>query len=148
MSSIPAPSVTGSLPVTRSRSKIQLAFTVIYVVWGVTYAVNRIMALALPPFLAAGARFVLAGIFPAVVARWRGLRMPGNLRDWRFVAAAAIPIVAVFTGWLLLDERLDALQLIGSLIVFAGVIVVRKLRLWPRRRGKRSPRRRSRLPDN
>lgn len=58
------------------------------------------------------------------------------------------PIVAVFTGWLLLDERLDALQLIGSLIVFAGVIMVRKLRLWPRRREKRLPRRRCRLPDN
>jgi len=98
VSSIPAPSVTGSLPVTRSRSKIQLAFTVIYVVWGVTYAVNRIMALALPPFLAAGARFVLAGIFPAVVARWRGLRMPGNLRDWRFVAAAAILGIVLSNG--------------------------------------------------
>ena len=73
MSSIPAPSVTGSLLVTRGRSKIQLAFTVIYVVWGVTYAVNRIMAPALPPFLAASARFVPAGIFLAVIARWRAI---------------------------------------------------------------------------
>ncbi len=46
---------TGSLLVTRSRAKIQLAFAVISIVWGVTYAVNRIIALALPPFLAAGA---------------------------------------------------------------------------------------------
>jgi drug/metabolite transporter (DMT)-like permease len=319
----PAPTRTGSLLVTRSRSKIQLAFAVIYLVWGVTYAVNRIMALALPPFLAAGARFLLAGVLLAAIARWRGLRMPSNLRDWRSVAAAAVlgivlsnglavhalrhvasnraalissssafwiawlgmygrratpvkartwvglalgflgvavlvcakgfgphahvgwqllvllaslswalatmvireshtqcdplaftacyllfggallatlgfisgdvarwewapsglisiiflaifsstlgfvaytylllhetpsrigtyayvnPIVAVFTGWLLLDERLDALQLVGSFIVFAGVIMVRKLRLWPRRRRRRLPRRLSNQP--
>ena len=98
MSSIPAPSVTGSLLVSRSRSNVQLAFTVIYVVWGVTYAVNRIMALALPPFLAAGARFLLAGIFLTAIARWRGLRMPGNLRDWRSVAAAAILGIALSNG--------------------------------------------------
>jgi drug/metabolite transporter (DMT)-like permease len=42
------------------------------------------------------------------------------------------PLVAVFAGWLLLDEHLDALQLCGSAIVFAGVIMVRKLRVWPR----------------
>jgi len=317
------PEVIGSLLVTRSRAKIQLAFTVIYLVWGVTYAVNRIMALALPPFLAAGARFLLAGIFLAAIARWRGLRMPGTLRDWGSAAAAAVlgiavsnglavhalqhvasnqaalissssafwiawlgmygrratpvstrtwlgltlgfigvavlvcakgfgphahvgwqllvllaslswalatmvireshtecdplaftacyllfggallaalgfmsgdasrwdwapsgllaiaflaifsstlgfvaytylllhetpsrvgtyayvnPLVAVFTGWLLLDERLDALQLLGSFIVFAGVIMVRNLRLWPRRRRRRPPRRRTGQP--
>ena len=320
MSTDLAPVASGSLLVTRSRSKIQLAFTVIYLVWGVTYAVNRIMALALPPFLAAGARFLIAGVLLATIARGRGLRMPSNLREWRSIAAAAVlgivlsnglavhalrhvasnqaalissssafwiawlgmygrratpvsartwvglalgflgvavlvcakgfaphahigwqllvllaslcwalatmvireshaqcdplaftacylllggallailgflsgdaahwdwaplglisivflaifsstlgfvaytylllhetpsrlgtyayvnPIVAVFAGWLLLDERLDALQLIGSLIVFAGVIMVRKLRLWPRRRRRRLPRARA-----
>jgi len=303
----------GSLLVTPSRSRIQLAFAVIYIVWGVTYAVNRIMALALPPFLAAGSRFMLAGLFLILIAVWRGLKLPRGVRDWRSVASAALlgivlsnglavlalrhvasnqaalissssafwiawlgmygrratpvslrtwvglalgfvgvavlvsakgfdthaqvgwqllvliaslswalatmvireshadcdplaftacyllvggavlaalgfaagdaarwvwspaglsaivflaifsstfgfvaytylllhetpsrigtyayvnPIVAVFTGWLLLDERLDALQLSGSLIVFTGVILVRNLRLWPRRGGR------------
>ena len=42
------------------------------------------------------------------------------------------PLIAVLTGWLVLDERLDALQLAGSVIIFAGVILVRNLRLWPR----------------
>jgi drug/metabolite transporter (DMT)-like permease len=32
----------------------------------------------------------------------------------------------------LLGERLDAWQIAGSLVVFAGVILVRNLRLWPR----------------
>jgi len=47
------------------------------------------------------------------------------------------PPVAVVTGWLLLGERLDALQLAGSAIVFVGVVLVRNLRLWPRRSGAR-----------
>jgi drug/metabolite transporter (DMT)-like permease len=41
------------------------------------------------------------------------------------------PIVAVFTGWVLLGERLDLWQIAGSLVVFAGVILVRNLRLGP-----------------
>jgi drug/metabolite transporter (DMT)-like permease len=46
------------------------------------------------------------------------------------------PLVAVFTGWLLLDERLDRVQLLGSVIVFAGVILVRKGRGWRQRTRK------------
>ncbi|MGH8133122.1 MAG: DMT family transporter, partial [Steroidobacteraceae bacterium] len=47
------------------------------------------------------------------------------------------PLVAVFTGWLLLNERLDAVQLAGSAVIFAGVILVRNLRLFPRTRRRR-----------
>lgn len=42
------------------------------------------------------------------------------------------PLVAVFTGWLLLNERLDAMQLLGTAVIFSGVILVRNLRLFPR----------------
>lgn len=108
MSSDPAPTATASLLVTRSRSKIQLAFTVIYLVWGVTYAVNRIMALVLPP-------------------SWQPahdscLRVSSS-QPSHAGAAFACPATCVTgarlrprpsSGWLLLDERLDALQLIGS----------------------------------
>jgi drug/metabolite transporter (DMT)-like permease len=51
------------------------------------------------------------------------------------------PLVAVLAGWLLLGERLEPLQLVGSLIVFAGVALVRRLRLWPRQRRGFGPRR-------
>jgi drug/metabolite transporter (DMT)-like permease len=89
---------TGSPLVTHSRSKIQLAFAVIYIVWGVTYAVNRIMALALPPFPAAGARFLLAGVILASIAAWRGLVMPRSRRDLRSVGAAAVLGIVLSNG--------------------------------------------------
>ena len=88
----PAPA---SLLVTPKRSTIQLAFAVIYIVWGVSYAVNRIMALQLPPLLAAGVRFALAGAWLTVIARTRGLALPQRPRDWRSVAAAAVLGVAL-----------------------------------------------------
>jgi drug/metabolite transporter (DMT)-like permease len=95
----------GSLLTTRSGARIQLAFAVIYLVWGVTYAVNRIMALALPPFLAAGTRFLLAGTVLAVVARARGLAMPRRLRDWRAAAVAAVLGIVLSNGLTVLALR-------------------------------------------
>lgn len=105
MSVAGAAASTGSLLVTRSRPKIQLAFAIIYIVWGVTYAVNRIMALALPPFLAAGARFLLAGILLTVIARVRGLALPRSARAWRSVAAAAVLGIVLSNGLAVLSLR-------------------------------------------
>jgi drug/metabolite transporter (DMT)-like permease len=94
-----------SLLTTHSRGRVHLAFGVIYLVWGMTYAVNRIMALALPPFLAAGARFLLAGTLLAVIARARGLGMPRRLRDWRSVVAAAVLGIVLSNGLAVLALR-------------------------------------------
>jgi drug/metabolite transporter (DMT)-like permease len=95
----------GSLLTTHSHGRVRLAFALIYVVWGMTYAVNRIMALALPPFLAAGARFLLAGSLLAVIARARGLAMPRRLRDWRSVVAAAVLGIVLSNGLAVLALR-------------------------------------------
>jgi drug/metabolite transporter (DMT)-like permease len=82
----------------RSRTAIQLAFAVLYVVWGVSYAVNRIMALNLPPLLAAGARFMLAGSLLAAIAQAHGLALPRRRRDWLSLAAAAMLAVFLSNG--------------------------------------------------
>jgi drug/metabolite transporter (DMT)-like permease len=42
------------------------------------------------------------------------------------------PVVAVASGWVLLNERLDATQLMGTVIILAGVLLVGNLRLLPR----------------
>jgi drug/metabolite transporter (DMT)-like permease len=82
----------------RTRQKTRLAFATIYIVWGVTYAVNRIMALALPPLLAAGVRFLLAAGLLLGFARWRGLALPHRRRDWLFLLAAAVLGVVLSNG--------------------------------------------------
>ena len=81
-----------------SRASIRLAFAVVYVFWGVSYTVNRIMVLSLPPLLAAGARFALAGAVLAVIAATRRARWPQRPRDWLAVAVAAALGIALANG--------------------------------------------------
>jgi drug/metabolite transporter (DMT)-like permease len=92
------PLSTDSTFAIRRRSSIQLAFAVIYIVWGVSYAVNRIMVLQLPVFLSAGARFVLAGSLLTIIARVRRLSMPATPRDWWSVLASAVLGVVLSNG--------------------------------------------------
>lgn len=54
-----------------ARAMILTAFAVVYVVWGSTYLAIRYAVETLPPFLMAGARFVLAGGILAIWAMWR-----------------------------------------------------------------------------
>jgi drug/metabolite transporter (DMT)-like permease len=65
-----------------SRSTFLTAFTAIYLVWGSTYLGIRVAVETLPPFLMAGARFLVAG---SVLAGWlaatRGFRT--SPRQWR-----------------------------------------------------------------
>ena len=90
---------------TPRRSRIQLAFAVLYIVWGVSYAVNRIMVLQLPPLLAAGVRFALAGSFLTALARFRGLSMPRGRHDWQSVGAAAVLGILISNGLSVLALR-------------------------------------------
>ena len=48
-----------------------LALLVVYVVWGSTYLAIRVVVLELPPFAAAGFRFLVAGVLMAGLAAWR-----------------------------------------------------------------------------
>src|SRR4051794_19031193 len=54
---------------------VWLALATIYVVWGSTYLAIRVMVETMPPLLAAGARFAVAGgVFLAAIAAACGLR--------------------------------------------------------------------------
>jgi drug/metabolite transporter (DMT)-like permease len=105
VSAAPEVRTGSSLLLTRTRQKTQLAFITIYIVWGVTYAVNRIMALSLPPLLAAGVRFLLAAGLLMAFARWRGLSLPRGRRDWLFLTAAALLGVVMSNGLAVLSLR-------------------------------------------
>ena len=43
------------------RAAVFWSFAAIYIVWGSTYLAIRVVVESFPPFLAAGARFLLAG---------------------------------------------------------------------------------------
>jgi drug/metabolite transporter (DMT)-like permease len=64
------------------RSLVVAAFAVIYLVWGSTYLAIRVAIDTLPPFLMAGARFLVAGALMYGWARSRGAARPDR-RQWK-----------------------------------------------------------------
>jgi drug/metabolite transporter (DMT)-like permease len=77
------------MPSPRSRPRtaplVWAAIVVLYLVWGSTYLGIRIAVESIPPFLMAGARFLLAGAIMLVfvgVTRRAATRLP-TIREWR-----------------------------------------------------------------
>jgi drug/metabolite transporter (DMT)-like permease len=77
------------------RWKIAVAFFAVDVFWGMTYAAMRVAVVEIPPYVMAGARFVLAGALLYAWARSRGERPP-TLQQWR--AAAKIGAFLLLGG--------------------------------------------------
>ncbi len=63
------------------RAAVFWAFAAIYIVWGSTYLAIRVVVETLPPLLAAGSRFLVAGALLYGWARWRGVEPPAR-RLW------------------------------------------------------------------
>jgi drug/metabolite transporter (DMT)-like permease len=78
---------------------VPLALAVVYVGWGTTYLGIRVMVETIPPFLGAGARYVVAG---ALMLGWLALRRGG--------------LAAVRVSW----AQLGGLLVIGSLLLSGG----------------------------
>jgi drug/metabolite transporter (DMT)-like permease len=109
MSDSPPGDAVASAPVPlrthRERRLVRLCFLTIYLVWGVSYAVSRIMATQLPPLLAAGARFCFSAALLTGVLYCRGLTLPKRARDWRLAGAAALLGIVVSNGLNILALR-------------------------------------------
>src|SRR5678815_4086576 len=60
----------------------QSAFAALYVIWGSTYLGIKFSIETIPPFLMAGARFVLAGLIMYAIAWSQGIGK-SSWRNWR-----------------------------------------------------------------
>jgi drug/metabolite transporter (DMT)-like permease len=63
---------------------VWIALLVVYVVWGSTYLGIKVAVDTIPPLLAAGSRFLAAGLLLAVILAWRGTSLritPAELRS-------------------------------------------------------------------
>lgn len=65
-----------------SRAALVAAFATIYIVWGSTYLAIGVAVRAMPPFVMAGTRFVLAGALLLAWQRVRGTAWP-TAAQWR-----------------------------------------------------------------
>jgi len=64
------------------KTLVIVAFAALYLIWGSTYLGIRFSIETIPPFLMAGARFVLAGMIMYAVAWSQGIG-ESNWRNWR-----------------------------------------------------------------
>ena len=83
---------------TTLRLPLVTAFLIIYVVWGSTFLAIRVAVETVPPLLAAGIRFFLAGGVLLAYTKLRGLAMPSRL-EWRnLIISAALMFLAAYSG--------------------------------------------------
>jgi drug/metabolite transporter (DMT)-like permease len=136
-----------------SRSRIIAAFAAVYIVWGSTYLAIRYAVQTMPPFLMAGARFVVSGAIlyawsrkqgaPAPTSRqWRDASITGVLMlclgngavgwaEQRVPSGLAALLVAVVPLWMVLIDwtrpngvRPRGLVIAGVVVGFAGLVVL------------------------
>ena len=144
--------------ITRTRDprlalQIVAAFLAVYIIWGSTYFAIKVAIQTIPPFLMAGARFLVAGalVFGWLLLRgaarpklvhWRSALILGGLLlfagnggvTWaeRYIPSglaalivAMVPIYVALLDWLRPGGvRPTALRIVGLVIGFAGVALL------------------------
>lgn len=79
------------------KIRIYFAFLAIYFVWGSVYLATRFMVDTLPPLLAAGTRFTVAGSLLFAWTRLKGLPLPKG-REWKGPLVVAVFLLAGTNG--------------------------------------------------
>ncbi|MFE1268948.1 EamA family transporter [Streptomyces sp. NPDC058758] len=93
----PAPGRTPVPPARRITGAVWAALGIVYVVWGSTYLGIRIVVETVPPFLASGGRFIVAGLLLAGLVAWR--HGPAALKvDRRRLGSAALVGLLLILG--------------------------------------------------
>lgn len=109
--------------------QVWLALWTVYIVWGSTYLAIRVLVRTMPPLLAAGGRFVIAGAVIYAWVRWRRGPVPLRARELAAAALVGTLLAAGGNGLVSLAEREVPSSLAALLIasVPLWVIVLRAL---------------------
>ncbi|MFH8255110.1 EamA family transporter [Streptomyces roseolus] len=92
----PAP-LPDAAPARRIGGAVWAALAIVYVVWGSTYLGIRFVVETIPPFLASGSRFIVAGLLLAALVAWR--HGPAALKvDRRRLGSAALVGLLLILG--------------------------------------------------
>ncbi|MFF5500265.1 EamA family transporter [Streptomyces roseolus] len=84
-------------PAPRIGGAVWAALAIVYVVWGSTYLAIRFVVETIPPFLASGSRFIVAGLLLAALVAWR--HGPAALKvDRRRLGSAALVGLLLILG--------------------------------------------------
>lgn len=91
------------------RSRVIMAYAVVYIVWGSTYLAIRYAVTTIPPLLMAGTRFMVAGTLLYAWVRIRGGTARPAARQWRVEAiAGALLLLGGNGGVVWAEQRLPS----------------------------------------
>lgn len=97
------------------RVKIWLALFTVYIVWGSTYLAILFVVETMPPFLAAGFRFLIAGAVLYAFRRLRGDQAPLRV-EWRSAAIVGLFLLVGGNGGVMWAEQRVASGIAALLI--------------------------------
>jgi drug/metabolite transporter (DMT)-like permease len=111
-----------------------LAFAAVYLIWGSTYLGIRVAVRTMPPFLMAGARYLLAGVVLFLLLRAARVAAP-TLGQWVRSGAAGVVMLAVGNGLVTWAEQ-EVPSNYAALLISAVPLHVALIE-WLRPRGVR-----------
>jgi len=117
-----------------TRTLLIAAFATVYIVWGSTYLAIRVAVETLPPFLLAGARFLIAGVMMFVWLRRKGLPMP-DTKQWLHATIAGVLMLLGGNGLVVWAEQTVSSSMTALLVALVPVWFA--LLDWARPAGKR-----------
>jgi drug/metabolite transporter (DMT)-like permease len=113
-----------------SRTALLLAFAAIYLIWGSTYLGIRVAVETMPPFLMAGARFLIAGGLLFTFLKLRGAAWP-TAAQWRVNAVIGTFLLLGGNGLVVWAEQVIPSGITALLIGVGPLFIVLTEWAWP-----------------
>jgi drug/metabolite transporter (DMT)-like permease len=140
------------------RSRIILAFALLYVLWGSTYLAMRVVVRDMPPYVAGAVRYLVSGPIMLAACAFMGRKVRISAQDFRRLLVIAILLLAIgnigvlwgeeyvpsglaslvvalvpiwvvlIEAWIFRSRRMNFQGLLGLAMGIVGLLVL----LWPR----------------
>ncbi len=105
------------------KTLVIVAFAALYLIWGSTYLGIRFSIETIPPFLMAGARFVLAGTIMYAVACSQGIG-ESNWRNWRTSLIIGACLLLGGNGGVTISEKYIDSGLAALVVAIVPIYIV------------------------
>jgi len=106
-----------------NRTKVIIAFVALYVIWGSTYLGIRFAIESIPPFLMAGARFLLAGIIMYAIAWSQGIGK-STWANWRTSLIIGACLLLGGNGGVTISEKYIDTGLAALIVAIVPIYMV------------------------
>src|SRR5438477_4638664 len=107
----------------RKKTVVIIAFAALYVIWGSTYLGIRFAIETIPPFLMAGARFLLAGAIMYAIAGSQGIGK-ASWANWRTSLIIGACLLLAGNGGVTISEKYIDSGLAAVIVAIVPIYIV------------------------